>query len=157
MRWMGSWPNVPGTSLGLLISDVAGYLLDTNVLSELLKKRPEPAVVRALNVVPAEDLFTSSICVMELRRGTRRHPGGERLWGRIERELLARVHILAFGEREAVLAGDIGAELADQGLPVGTEDALIAATAMAHGLIVATRNAGHFSRVNTLRVINWWP
>lgn len=136
---------------------MAGYLLDTNVLSELLKKRPEPAVVRALNVIPAEDLFTSSICVMELRRGACRHPGAERLWGRIERELLARVSILAFGEREAVLAGDIGAELAAEGQPVGTEDALIAATAMAHGLVVATRNVGHFSRVKTLRVINWWP
>ena len=154
---MGSWQNVPGTSLGLLISDVAGYLLDTKVLSELLKKKPEPAVVRALNVVPAEDLFTSSICVMELRRGAHRHSSAERLWGRIERELLARVQILAFGEREAVLAGDIGAELAAEGQPVGTEDALIAATAMAHGLVVATRNTGHFSRVKTLRVINWWP
>ena len=136
---------------------MAGYLLDTNVLSELLKKRPEPAVVRSLNVIPAEDLFTSSICVMELRRGARRHPGAERLWSRIERELLARVRVLAFGEREAVVAGDIGAELAAEGQPVGTEDALIAATAMAHGLVVATRNAAHFSRVKTLRVINWWP
>ncbi|MGH8221881.1 MAG: PIN domain-containing protein [Woeseiaceae bacterium] len=136
---------------------MAGYLLDTNVLSELLKKRPEPTVVRALNVIPAEDLFTSSICVMELRRGARRHPDAERLWGRIERELLARVHILAFGEREAVVAGDIGAELAAEGRPVGTEDALIAATAMAHGLVVATRDTGHFARVKTLRVIDWWP
>lgn len=136
---------------------MAGYLLDTNVLSELLKKRPEPAVVRSLNVIPAEDLFTSSICVMELRRGARRHAGGERLWGRIERDLLARVRILAFGEREAVLAGDIGADLAAEGQPVGTEDALIAATAMAHGLVVATRNTAHLSRVKTLRLISWWP
>lgn len=72
---------------------MAGYLLDTNVLSELLKQRPEPAVVRSLNVIPAEDLFTSSVCVVELRRRARRHPGAERLWGRIERELLARVRI----------------------------------------------------------------
>src|SRR5882672_37405 len=117
MRWKGSWPNAPNTSLGLLISDVAGYLLDTNVLSELLKKRPEPAVVRALNVIPAEDLFTSSICVMELRRGSRRHPRSEQLWERIRRDLLCRVQILAFGEQEAVLAGDISAELATAGMP----------------------------------------
>ena len=135
---------------------MAGYLVDTNVLSELLKKRPQPSVVRALNVLPAEDLYTSSICVMELRRGSRRHPHAERLWERIERQLLVRVQILAFGEREAVLAGDIGAELAAEGTPIGTEDALIAATAMAHGLVVATRNTEHFSRVRTLRVINWW-
>lgn len=135
---------------------MAGYLLDTNVLSELLKKRPESAVVRALNVIPAQDLYTSSICVMELRRGSRRHHDAEKLWARIERELIARVQILAFGEHEAVLAGDIGALLAEQGSPIGTEDALIAATAMGHGLTVATRNVSHFSRVPTLRVINWW-
>lgn len=63
----------------------------------------------------------------------------------------------AFGEREAVPAGDIGAELEAEGIPVGTEDALIAATAMAHGLVVATRNTSHVSRVKTLRVINGWP
>lgn len=136
---------------------MAAYLLDTNVLSELLKKRPEPAVVRSLNVIPAEDLFTSSICVMELRRGSRRHPDAELFWERIERQLLARVQILGFGEREAVLAGDIGAELEAEGRPVGTEDALIAATALANGLVVATRNVEHFSRIGTLRVINWWP
>lgn len=136
---------------------MAAYLLDTNVLSELLKKRPESSVVRSLNIIAAEDLFTSSICVMELRRGSRRHPDAERLWERIDRELLARVQILAFGEREAVLAGDISAELAADGTPIGTEDALIAATAMAHGLVIATRNVAHFSRVRTLRVINWWP
>jgi predicted nucleic acid-binding protein len=136
---------------------VAGYLLDTNVLSELLKKRPEPAVVRALNVIPAEDLYTSSLCVMELRRGSRRHPKAEQLWERIRSQLLARVQILAFDEKEAVLAGDITAELATNGTPIGTEDALIAATALAHGLTVATRNTVHFSQVVTLRVINWWP
>jgi len=136
---------------------VSGYLLDTNVLSELLKKRPEPAVVRALNVIPVEELFTSSICVMELRRGSRRHPKAELLWERIRKELLCRVQILPFGEREAVLAGDISAELAVVGTPIGTEDALIAATALANGLTVATRNEAHFSRVSTLRVINWWP
>lgn len=136
---------------------MAGYLLDTNVLSELLKRRPEPAVVRSLNVIPAEDLFTSSICVMELRRGSRRHPRAEQLWERIARQLLPRVQVLAFDEREALLAGDISAQLASEGTGIGTEDALIAATALAHGLTVATRNTRDFQRVATLRVINWWP
>jgi predicted nucleic acid-binding protein len=136
---------------------MAQYLLDTHVLSELLKKKPETAVVRSLNLIPVKDLYTSSICVMELRRGSRRRPDSERLWERIERQLLVRVQILAFGEREALLAGDIQADLEGSDNPVGTEDALIAATALAHGLIVATRNTAHFSRIRTLRVINWWP
>lgn len=117
------------------------HLLDTNVLSELLKKKPQPAVVRALNTIPAGDLFTSSLCIMELRRGSRRRADAEALWERIERQLLARVQILPFAEREAVLAGDITAELESAGLPVGTEDALIAASAMANGLIVAPATA----------------
>lgn len=50
-------PSAPSTRRGPSISDVVGYLLDTNVLSELLKKRPEPTVVRSLNVITAEDLF----------------------------------------------------------------------------------------------------
>ena len=84
---------------------MSGYLLDTNVLSELLRKKPEPAVIRSINVIPSADLYTSSVCVMELRRGSRRHPEAERFWERIERQMLARVQILPFGEREAVLAG----------------------------------------------------
>lgn len=135
---------------------MAGYLLDTNVLSERLKKRPERGVVRALNVVPAGDLFTSSICVMELRRGACLHPRTEALWQRIRRELLSRIEILSFGENEAVLAGDLSATLAAAGTPIGTEDAQIAATALSLGLIVSTRNTEHFSRVGNLRVVNWW-
>ena len=133
-----------------------GVLLDTNVLSELLKKRPQASVVRALGALSATDLYTSSICVMELRRGACAHPQSEALWQRIQSQLLSRVQILDFGEHEAVLAGDIGAQLSARGQPVGTEDVQIAATALAHGLILATRNTRHFERIPTLRTANWW-
>lgn len=135
---------------------MAGYLLDTNVLSELLKKRPEPAVVRSLNVIPSENLYTSSVCVMELRHGCRRHDRPDQLWERIRSQLLVRVQILAFGEKEAVLAGDIWAALEAEGTPIGTEDVVIAATALAHGLTLASRNLRHFSQVKSLSVVNWW-
>jgi predicted nucleic acid-binding protein len=46
------------------------YLLDTNALSELLKKRPKPQFLTHLRRHPAETFFTSSICVMELRHGS---------------------------------------------------------------------------------------
>ena len=135
---------------------MGGYLLDTNVLSELLKKRPERSVIRSLNVVAARDLYTSSICVMELRRGACLHPQCDALWHRICNQLLPRVQILPFDEDEAVLAGDISAALTTAGTPIGTEDAQIAATALRRGLSLSTRNAAHFGRVRALRVVNWW-
>lgn len=132
----------------------AVYLLDTAALSEPLRRRPHPGFVARLRETPAGALFTSSICVMELRYGCARR-GDPELWARIHRDILAHVTILAFGEREAVLCGDVLATLANRGAPVGVEDAQIGATAVAHGLIVVTPNVEHFERIPELRVENW--
>jgi tRNA(fMet)-specific endonuclease VapC len=70
--------------------------------------------------------------------------------------VLARVSTLAVRRPEALLAGEILADLERRGEPIGTEDVLIAATAMVHDLIVATRNTKHLSRVRGLKVENWW-
>jgi len=135
---------------------VSGYLLDTNVLSEVVKKRPLPAVLERLRTAAATSLFTSSVCVMELRFGATRHPNGEALWQRLHREVLSRVKVLALGEPEAVRAGEILAELEARGQRIGIEDVLIAATAMTHGLTLATRNVRHLGRVKGLDARSWW-
>jgi len=136
---------------------VSGYLLDTNVLSEPVRKRPEKAILQALHRISAEALYTSAICVTELRYGALRHPQGEALWTRLSSEVLTRVHILPVGEAEGQCAGDLLADLARRGEPIGIEDVLIAATAVVRGLTVATRNIRHFSRIQGLRVESWWP
>ncbi len=135
---------------------MSGYLLDTNVLSEIIKKRPEPRVVARLRAVPARELATSVVCVAELRYGAARHPLGARLWDRLAREVLSRVRILGIGEAEAIRAGDILADLERRGLPVGIEDILIAATALEAGLVVATRNTRHFLRIGGVRIESFW-
>lgn len=132
------------------------YLLDTNVLSEVLKRRASPAVVLRIRAVAASGLFTSAVSVMELRYGAARHPAGTALWERIERDVLSRVGVIPFGDGEGRRAGEILAGLERQGRSIGVEDVLIAATAMAHGLTLATRNERHLSRVPGLRVENWW-
>jgi len=81
---------------------VKGYLLDTNVLSEITKKRPEPRGLERTRSVEPERLATSALCVAEPRYGAARHPAGQRLWDRIDREVLAHVKILPFGGAEAV-------------------------------------------------------
>lgn len=135
---------------------MSGYLLDTNVLSEVLKKRPEPRFLERLRGVPARQLSTSAVCVTELRYGAARDPRGMRLWERIAREVLARVRILPLGEAEAIRAGDVLAALEAQGRPIGIEDVLIGATALEAGLTVVTRNVRHFDRIPGLAVESWW-
>jgi tRNA(fMet)-specific endonuclease VapC len=135
---------------------VRGYLLDTNVLSELVKKRPSPAVLERLGNAPREHLATSSVCVAELRFGAARHPEGEALWARISREVLPNFRVLSLGRLEAEHAGDIRAALESRGQMIGIEDVLIGATALANDLAVATRNLKHFDRISGLIVESWW-
>ena len=134
-----------------------GYLLDTNVLSEVIKKRPEPSVLARLREVSPGSVFTSVVCVTELRYGARRRPGADVLWERIEGEVLSRVRVLPLGEREALRAGDLLADLEAAGQPIGIEDVLIGATALVGELTVATRTMRHFRRLPGLAVESWWP
>jgi toxin FitB len=125
------------------------YLLDTNAISELVKPRPDPGVVRWLDEVDEDRTFLSVITLGELRKGVDRLAAGRRRH-RLERwltdELPGR-----FGERllpvDAAVAIEWGRLLAaaeNAGMAVGGTDALIAATAKVHGLQVVTRNVAHF-------------
>lgn len=133
-----------------------GYLLDTNVLSELMRKRPAPQVMERMRAAPSHMLMTSSVCVMELRHGSARREDGGALWQRVAETVLPRLRVLPFGAREAVRAGDLLATLAARGKPVGIEDVQIAATALERGLVAVTRNRRHFERVEGLEVESWW-
>jgi hypothetical protein len=131
-------------------------LLDTNALSEILKRRPHPGFLRRLAAAPADALATSAICAFELRHGCHGHPQGAALWARIAREVLARVRILPVDAEVAVRAGDVHAALAARRIPIGLEDVLIGATALVQGAEVVTRNVRHLSRIPGLRVVDWW-
>lgn len=133
-----------------------GYLLDTNLISELSRKRPSTRVLERLRVVPREQIYSSSVCIMELRFGTARHPQGGRLWERIQENLLGHVSILPVGFDEAAKAGEVLAVLEAAGTPIGVEDVLIGSTALVHELKVVTRNVKHLSRIEGLLVENWW-
>jgi len=100
---------------------VPKYLLDTNILSEVVKKRPSPTVLRHLRDAPQSALHTSVVSVMEMRFGAVRSAAGSILWERIRRDVLARVKILPLGEDEASRAGEILADLELRGTPVGIE------------------------------------
>ncbi|HXH40096.1 MAG TPA: PIN domain-containing protein [Thermoanaerobaculia bacterium] len=132
------------------------YLLDTNVLSEVIRKDPNHGLLQRLGEVAPRDAVTSVVCVAELRHGAARVAHGSRLWERIAREILSRVDILPLGEAEAVRAGDLLATLEAQGEPIGMEDVWIGATALEHRLIVVTRNLKHFRKIPGLVSESWW-
>ncbi len=131
------------------------YLLDTNILSELIKKHPNKVFIERLRKIPGNLLFTSSICVMELRYGSARRPDHKEFWQRIKKEILSRVNILVFASTQAVKTGDILVYLYQKGKPIGLEDIMIAATALCTNCTVITANVRHFKEIPGLKVENW--
>ena len=131
------------------------YLLDTNILSELMKKRPNPPFLKRLRSQSPQSLFTSSICVFELRFGSALRDDFNTFWARITDEIISRIHVLPFGENEAHLAGDILAQLQKTGLKIGIEDVFIAATTIINKCVLVTANIRHYSRIKDLKIENW--
>jgi predicted nucleic acid-binding protein len=131
------------------------YLLDTNVLSELMRLNPNAHVEARFELEQAH-LFTSAICIEEIRYGAKIGPPGNKLWERANSEVLPHLTVLALDEFLAIAAGDLRAECKSQGKVSGYGNGLIAATAKAKNLILVTRNVRHFENVVGLTVENWF-
>jgi tRNA(fMet)-specific endonuclease VapC len=131
------------------------YLLDTNILSELIKRHPNSQLLSRLGLEPACNLFTSCICIMELRFGSALRKDFEKFWRKIAKEIISRVNILPIAQKEVLVAGDILADLRKTGQNIGLEDVLIAASAITNRYTVVTANTSHFSRITGLQVTNW--
>ncbi len=132
------------------------YLMDTNVLSELIKKRPNPIFLTNLGNTPADALFSTSICIMELRYGALKRGNPQALWAKIEQHILSKIRILPFSYKEAIKAGELLYHLYSIGQTIGIEDIMIASIAICNGLTVVTANTKHFSRVPDLKIENWF-
>jgi toxin FitB len=136
------------------------YLLDTNAVSEWVKPRPDPGVAAWLDEVDEDRTYPSVITLGELRKGVDRLAGGRRR-DRLDHWLTGELPE-RFGGRllpvDAVVADEWGRLLAgaeNAGSAVSGTDALIAATARAHGLQVVTRNVRHF-RAMAVDVVSPW-
>ncbi len=132
------------------------YLLDTDVLSNLLRRAPSPTLVAKLASVPPERQFTSSITLGELIYGA--HRLQERtvaLLQRLDESLLPNLPVLPFDAPAARRYGEVRADLERHGTPIGDADLRIASIALARGLTVVTGNVRHFQRIPGLAVENW--
>ena len=131
-------------------------LLDTNVLSEVLRPRPSPAVIGRLLQFSSKTLFASEVTRFELRFGAALRPDAKLFWSRLQREVLPLVTWLPVSEAVSMRAGDIAAAQRLAGRPCGSLDPLIAATALTQGAPLATRNVQHFEHIDGLEVQNWF-
>jgi len=131
------------------------YLLDTNILSELMKKSPNPHMISRLRSKPVHSLFTSCLCVSELRFGCSLRADFEEFWARINREIISRINVVALGQKEAVVAGDILAQVSGMEKAASMDDVLVAACAMANQLIMVTTDEERYAGIKGLAVENW--
>jgi toxin FitB len=136
------------------------YLLDTVVVSEWTKPRPDPGVVRWLAEVDEDDTYLSVVTVAELRFGVERLAAGRRraaLESWLDGELLDRFEgrLLPVEPDVADAWGRMTARLERRGRKVGPMDVLIAATAECRELRVVTRNVADFEPTG-VSVVNPW-
>lgn len=138
-----------------------GILLDTNVLSELMRPRPAAAVIDWFGRLDDTSFFISAVTRAEILLGVALLPAGRR------RDALADSaekmfaedfagRCLAFDEACASAYALLVAARTHLGQTISTEDAQIAAVALCHGLPLATRNTKDFRDIDGLAVINPW-
>lgn len=128
------------------------YLLDTNILSDLVRN-PQGLITEQIAVVGENAICTNIIVASELRYGVEKS-GSIKLTNRVGL-VLSAIEVLPLeppADREYAKLRHL---LASQGTPIGPNDLLIAAQALALDLIVVTANIGEFSRVPGLKVENW--
>lgn len=128
------------------------YLLDTNALSDLVR-RPQGAVSARIEVVGERAVCTSIIVAAELRYGALKR-GSTNLTRRVS-DILSRLLVLGFEPPADEAYAIIRAHLERLGTPIGGNDLLIASQAQALGLTVVTANTAEFERVPDLAVEDW--
>lgn len=128
------------------------YMLDTNVISDLVKN-PQGKAAKRIAKVGEGNICTSIIVAAELRYGCAKS-GSKRLLKAVE-DLLSEIPVLPFDVPAHAEYGGIRSELEAAGTPIGSNDLLIAAHAYAAGTTIVTANIDEFKRIRGLSVENW--
>jgi tRNA(fMet)-specific endonuclease VapC len=124
--------------------------LKCQIVSEVLRRRPDPKVIVRLSQVEPEEIHASVITLFELRFGCMLRDDAAKFWQKIEAEILPLVRWLDVDRSVASKAGDIAAKLQKLGTPIVVNDCLIGGTALAHNLVLVSRNVRHFEKITEL-------
>ncbi len=129
-----------------------GYLLDTNIVSHLVRN-PRGAITKQIAEVGEDSVVTSIIVASELRFGVKKS-GSTRLHKQLE-AVLSAIDILPLESPAEHHYANLRYQLETAGKPIGPNDMLIAAHALSLNLTVVTANFSEFSRIDGLTVENW--
>lgn len=129
------------------------YLLDTNTCIRYLNGR-SLSVAEKIHGTPADQISLCSVVKAEMYYGAKRsnNPAKSRA---DQAEFLGQFQSLPFDDSAAEFYSDIRAALAAEGTPIGPNDLMIAAIALANNLILVTHNTREFSRVHELQIEDW--
>ena len=128
------------------------YLLDTNVVSDLIR-RPHGVITKRISLEGEDNVCTSIIVASELRFGAHKRSSKQ-----LTRQLdlvLSTIQVMPFEAPADRLYGKLRVYLEERGTPIGPNDMLIAAQALALDCTIVTRNVREFSRVPELKVDDW--
>jgi tRNA(fMet)-specific endonuclease VapC len=128
------------------------YMLDTNIISDLIRN-PQGKAAKRIAKVGEDNICTSIIVAAELRYGCAKS-GSERLLKAVE-DLLDEITVLPLDVPADTEYGGIRAALEAAGKPIGSNDLLIAAHAYTTGATIVTANVDEFKRIRGLKVENW--
>ena len=133
------------------------YILDTNILSELMRSAPNAQVVEWLNAQSVDAIYTTAITVSEMQYGVQKMPAGVRKSNLINAvDGLFNIdfadHILPFDVQSAFIYAKILTERELMGQPMSMADAQIAAIAISHHATLVTRNTKDFENIDVLIV-----
>lgn len=128
------------------------YMLDTNIVIYVIKRRP----IELLDLfnLHAGEMCISSITFAELLHGVEKSTRPEHNLRQVE-DFASRLEVLEYGNKAAAHYGDIRADLERKGTVIGVNDLHIAGHARSEGMILVTNNLREFERVEGLRVDNW--
>lgn len=136
------------------------YILDTNVISELIAARPNPKVVDWIQSVESNQVFLSVIAIGELKKGIEKLLDSDRKvkldqW--LHEDLLVRFEdqILIIDQETMLIWGGLVAQLEMIGRPISAIDSLLAATALQWQYTLVTRNTAHFTMAGIVLLNPW--
>lgn len=128
------------------------YMLDTNIVIYVIKRRPEE-LLNTFNAYSGQ-MCISSMTLAELIHGVEKSSLPERNRRNVE-DFVSRLDVLSYDDSAAAHYGDIRADLERKGAIIGINDLHIAGHARSQGLILITNNTKEFQRVEGLRIIDW--
>ena len=128
------------------------YMLDTNIVIDVIKRRP----IELLEVFNRHvgQMCISSITLAELLHGVEKSAMPDHNLRQVE-DFITRLEVLEYGSKAAAHYGEIRADLERKGIPIGVNDLYIAGHARSEGLTLVSNNLREFERVEALRLVNW--